>query len=140
MNTTLPPRIVLYDCVCAVCDATVQWILNHDHEGKFHFAPLQGPTAARLLARHPELPENLDSIVLIDSTRGPEKAYWYTGALLGIVRHLPMPWRLSSALWLVPSPLRNLGYKVFAAVRYRIFGTLEACRLPTEDEASRFLD
>lgn len=34
-------EIVLYDGVCLVCDATVNFVTDHDPEGLVHFAPLQ---------------------------------------------------------------------------------------------------
>ncbi|MFN7143631.1 MAG: thiol-disulfide oxidoreductase DCC family protein, partial [Myxococcota bacterium] len=62
--TTTGP-IVLYDGLCGFCDASVQWLLKRDKDAKFRFAALQGETAAQILARHPELPKGLDSIVLV---------------------------------------------------------------------------
>lgn len=35
--------------------------------------------------------------------------------------------------------LLDLGYRVVARVRYRLFGRLDACRLPSGDEKVRFL-
>ena len=56
---SLPPRLVLYDGMCGLCDKSVQWLLDHDPDGKLRFAPLQGPTAASILERHPSLPRTL---------------------------------------------------------------------------------
>lgn len=140
VNAPLPEHLVLFDGVCAVCDAAVQWILDHDPEGVFHFAPLQGPTAAAILARHPELPRGLDSIVLVEQTDDGEQLSVHSAAILGIGAALPPPWSAARFLRWLPRLLRDPVYRAFAAVRYRIFGKLEACRLPTEDQAARFLD
>jgi predicted DCC family thiol-disulfide oxidoreductase YuxK len=40
----------------------------------------------------------------------------------------------------MPRPLRDLGYDLVASNRYRIFGKLDACRLPSPEERARFLD
>jgi predicted DCC family thiol-disulfide oxidoreductase YuxK len=135
--------LVLFDGTCAVCDATVTWILDHDPVGKFHFAPLQGPTAARVLARHPEIPAHLDSIVVIQrvpNVPDGERAFWHSAAILTIAAHLPAPWSWAALGRWVPSVARDLGYRAFAAIRYRVFGRLEACRIPDPRWDGRFLD
>jgi predicted DCC family thiol-disulfide oxidoreductase YuxK len=140
MHAPAPPqRLILFDGVCAVCNEGMRWIMEHDPAGRFHYAPLQGDTAAEVRARHPELPADLDSLVFVDRTSGGEVVLWHSAALLGIARHLGAPWSLARALWLVPAPLRDLGYRLFAAARYRVFGKVDACRLPSESEAARML-
>jgi predicted DCC family thiol-disulfide oxidoreductase YuxK len=131
----LPPRLVLYDGHCGFCDASVQWLLDHDPEGRLRFAPLQGETAAAVRARG-AWPEGLDSIVFVE---GGERMSWRSTAAVRIASALPWPWRVLAAAWLVPWPLRDIGYRLVAAVRFRIWGRLDACRLPAPDEAARFL-
>lgn len=134
-------RLVLYDGVCAVCDATVQWILDHDPDGLFHFAPLHSDLAQTILSRHPELPDKLDSIVLVEKRPdGTERVSWHSTAVLGILAPLGLPWSLISAARLVPSALRDPFYRGFAKVRYRVFGTLDRCRLPEPEWEGRFLE
>ena len=60
-------------------------------------------------------------------------------AILGICRYLPSPWRWASVFSILPAFLTDLAYRVLAANRYRIWGRLEACRLPSPEEAARFL-
>jgi predicted DCC family thiol-disulfide oxidoreductase YuxK len=137
----LPPRVVLFDGVCAVCDATVQFVLDRDPEGRFHFAPLQGPTAAEVFARHPEIPKGLDSILLVETDpSGVERVTWHSTAILRLCAGLGGAWGALGALRFVPALLRDPFYRAFAAIRYRVFGTLESCRIPKPEEASRFLD
>lgn len=135
----IPDRLILFDGVCAVCDATMQWIMDHDPDGRFAYAPLQGDTAAAVLARHPELPASLDSIVFVDRTHGDERVTWYSSAILEITGHLGAPWSCARGFYLVPSFLRDVVYRGFAAIRYRVFGQIDSCRLPSESEASRML-
>lgn len=139
-SDTLPERLVLFDGVCAVCDAAVQWILDHDPEQRFHFAPLQGPTAAAILGRHPELPAGLDSIVLVERGASGERVTTHSTAILRIAGDLPAPWSAARVLLWVPRLLRDPLYRGFAAVRYRVFGKLDACRIPTESQLALFLE
>ena len=117
----------------------MQWIIEHDPRGRFHYAPLQGPTAEAVRARHPELPRGIDSIILVVQEPDGERLYWYADALLGIARELDAPWRWVGLGRCLPSPLRNLAYRGFARVRYRLFGKLDSCRIPSPELAARFL-
>lgn len=132
--------MVLYDGECGFCDLSVQWLLDHDRDARLVFAPLQGPTAAAVKERQPHWPADLDSLVLVDVGRdGRERVAWHSGAVLGICAYLPWPWRLALVLRIVPAPLRDLCYRAFARIRYRVFGRVESCRLPTPGERARFL-
>lgn len=134
------PNLILYDATCGFCDLSVQWLLRHDTHRKLSFAPLNGPTAAAVRQRHPRMPLDLDSLVLVElSSKGRERVYWYSRAVIGISRHLPWPWRFGAALVVVPGFLRDLGYRAFAHIRYRVFGRVDTCRIPTPDERARFL-
>src|SRR3954468_24805683 len=94
-------RVVLYDGLCGFCDASVQFLLDHDRDGLFQFAPLQGESAAALLAGHPEVPGDLDSIVLVEGG----EATWHSTAIFRICARLPWPWRALSWLRILPRPL-----------------------------------
>merc|ERR1719353_833080 len=63
-----PPRpIILFDGVCLLCSAFIHFVLDHDKEGRYDFAPLQGPTAKALLTKA-GLPLDVSTVVLLDET------------------------------------------------------------------------
>ncbi|MBM4392273.1 MAG: DUF393 domain-containing protein [Deltaproteobacteria bacterium] len=128
-------RIVLYDGVCGFCNGLVQWLLRVDREGAFQFAALQGSTAAELRARHPEIPVELDTMVYVEEGT----VYLRSRALFAAARHLPAPWSWSRFLALLPLVFTDAGYRLVAAVRYRIWGRLEACQVPSAEQRARFL-
>jgi predicted DCC family thiol-disulfide oxidoreductase YuxK len=137
--TDLPDRVILFDGVCAVCNAGMVWILDHDPADTFAYAPLQGSTAAEVRSRHPEIPASIDTLVLVDRSSGRELVLLRSDAILGVLALLPAPWRWARVLRWIPRPLRDFAYDRFAAVRYRLFGKVDRCRLPTEREAARML-
>lgn len=139
METPMPNNVVLYDGDCAVCDTFVQFLLDRDEAGMFHYASLQSDFGQAALARHTQLPKNLDSIVYLEQGSSGESASIYSDAILNIVSKLPGLWSWTKILKIVPGFVRNPFYKAFAAVRYRIFGKVETCRLPRPGEAERFL-
>ena len=128
--------VVLFDGVCAVCDASVKFILDHDPQGIFHFAPLQSDVGRRLAAEHGIDAGDLDTLVLIEADRG-----WVrSDAVLRIAGRLEAPWAWVAALRAVPRPVRDLAYRIVAMNRAHWFGRRDACRIPTPDVRARFLD
>ena len=139
MSAPLPPRLLLYDGVCGMCDQVVQWVLEHDPAGHIHFAALQGETATALRARHPQIPEAVETIVLVQTQGGVESVSFRSAAAFGVAAALGGAWRhLAWFRWL-PRPLTDLGYRMIARVRYHIWGRLDACRIPRPEERGRFL-
>ncbi len=130
----VPGPIVLYDGVCGLCQRSVQFLLARDGR-KLWYAPLQGETAAALRAIHPEIPATLESVVLVDDGR----VYLRSKAFLHVARYLTAPWRWAYHLRWLPAFLLDLGYRLVARVRYRIWGKYDACRLPTADERAQLL-
>jgi len=127
-------RIVLFDGVCNFCNGAVNWIIGHDPHGAFRFAPLQSEIGERLTRQY-AVPENIDSIVLIEDGR----AFTHSSAGLRIARGLGGIWKAGYAGILIPRPIRDALYRWFASNRYRWFGKQDACMIPTPEVRSRFL-
>ncbi len=129
-----PPALLMYDGDCGLCDWWVGFVLARDPGGRIHFAPLAGPTAASVRARHPEWPEGLDSLVLeVDG-----RLTWWSDSVIGLGDLLGIRW-LSAIRW-VPRPLRDAGYRLMASWRITIFGRPTSCRMPTPGIQERFPD
>ncbi len=126
--------IVFFDGVCGLCNHFVDFVLKHDRNQRFRFAPLQGETAEQLLDVSDT--ESLKSIVLIDEAGTHRRST----AVVRVLRGLGFGWRILGTLfWLVPLPLRNVGYHCVAKMRYLMFGKKESCRMPTPEERGRLL-
>jgi predicted DCC family thiol-disulfide oxidoreductase YuxK len=129
-----PHAIVIFDGLCHFCDRSVHFILRHDRHGVFRVAPSQSVAAASLLARC-GLPPAPGTIVLIDA----DGCWTRSTAALRIARRLGLPWSLFAVLLWLPPGVRDPAYAVFARNRLRWFGRRDACRIPTPEEAERFL-
>lgn len=126
--------ILFFDGVCGLCNKAVDFVLARDREGNFQFAPLQGETARQLLP--PTEASDLSSMVLLVEGR----TFRRSSAAVRILWQLSFGWQvLGTLLWLIPLPIRNLGYRLIASNRYRVFGKHETCRMPTPAERCRFL-
>ena len=138
--------VVLFDGVCNFCDSSVNFIIDHDREGYFRFAPLQSDEGRRLAnefgfssAVGESKPESdlipIDSVILVEEGM----AYTHSTAALKIIRRLGSPWSLLYAFIAVPKNIRDYFYKLFARYRYRIFGKKDQCMLPSPEVRARFL-
>jgi len=129
---------VLFDGVCNLCNAAVQWLIERDPAGTLHYASLQSDAARDALADAgvedaTTLP---DSIVLIDDAG----VHVRSSAALRIGAALGFPYTLGRAGLVIPRPLRDGVYRMVARNRYRWFGRRTVCMRPTPELASRFLD
>ena len=127
-------RTVLFDGVCNFCNGAVNFIIRHDGEKKFKFAPLQSEIGQQMQAKY-GIGEDVDSIILVEN----DKAYTHSTAGLRVAKGLGSIWSLGYVFIIVPSFIRDFFYRLFAKYRYRLFGRTEACMLPTPDVRERFL-
>jgi len=133
-------RIVLYDGLCGMCDAVVQFLLRHDRKDAFRFAPQQGEAARQVLARHALDSATMETIGVIENYNSPQEAvYTRSDAALLIAEGLGGIWTLTLAARLLPRSFRDACYDFVARNRYRIFGRRTECRLPCEVDKHRFL-
>ncbi len=134
--------LLLYDGVCGLCDHVVQFLLARDPGGRFRFAPLQGPTAGRVLARHGIDASDLDTFHLVLNAGLPSERVLSRGrGAVATLRHLGGAWGvLGRALGLLPAFLTDLGYRFVARVRYRVFGKADQCLLPSPQQRARFFE
>lgn len=133
---TAPATLMLYDGVCGLCARSVRWILRHERDHEIQFAPLQGAVAAAMRAKHPEIPEQLSTVVFIVGDR----VHLRSKAFLYMAKHLRAPWRWLHAFRWWPAFLGDIGYRIVAALRYKLFGKHDTCEIPSPEHRKRFLD
>lgn len=127
--------IVLFDGVCNLCNGVVNFLIDHDPNGRFKFGALQAEMVQGLLKRHDINADPLESFVVIHDGR----VYHRSEAALKVAWLLGGVWRVFYPLILVPRPLRDAAYDWLAANRYRWFGSRETCRVPTPELKARFI-
>ncbi len=130
--------VVLFDGVCNLCHRTVQFILRHDRARRFVFASQQSEVGQQLLSQHgiPTAAALTDSVVVVEEGR----VWLESDAALHILYRLGGVWRIPALLRWVPKGLRDWVYRLVAKNRYRLFGRLERCMVPTPELKERFLD
>ena len=134
-------HLVLYDGVCGLCNAAVQFLLPRDRGQIFDYASLQSKTGQAWLSRFGKDAGTLDTVVVITDYRGSAPALRSKAdAALFVVSSLAHPWRSLASLRVLPNRLLNTGYDFVARHRYRFFGRYDVCVLPRAEDKDRFID
>ncbi len=135
MNAGDPP-LLLFDGICNLCNASIQFLLKIDRRNHLRFASLQSPKGQETLRRF-ALPLNpLPSVVFIDKGH----AHFRSTAVLLSLHRIGGPWTIFYVLIAIPRPLRDIVYNLIASNRFSLFGKRTECMVPTPDLKARFLE
>lgn len=135
--------VLFFDGECGLCNRLVRVLLRLDDEGRLRFAPLQGSSAQVYLRTHGLPTEDFDTIIFVPTWGSrAEPAYRVrTTGVVGALRAIGGGPRVAGdALALVPTALRDLGYKLVARTRYALFGPWKPRPLARPEWRERFLD
>lgn len=127
-------KIVLFDGDCHFCNKSVQFIIKRDPHKHFQFASQQSEIGKKFLSEV-KAPLNLDSLILIANNRYYDKS----SAALRICRFLRGGWKVFTILLIIPKPFRDFVYTIVANNRYRLFGKISYCPIPSAEDRERFL-
>lgn len=127
--------IILFDGVCNLCNASIDFILMRDSKDRFLVGALQESPGKTLLEKYGVPSNYLNSLVLIEDG----KVYFRSTAALRISRKLDGFWPVFYTLIFLPVPIRDWIYDWIGKNRYRWFGKKSTCRIPREEEKRKFL-
>ena len=126
-------KTIFFDGVCGLCNGFVDFVIRIDRKKAFVFSPLQSAYASSKLPQH--LTQDLNSVVLLDN----EDIYVKAKAVIMILTEVGGIWSWARFLNIIPGPLLNTLYDLVAKNRYQLFGKKSTCRIPSEEEKSRFV-
>ena len=128
--------VLLYDGLCCLCNRTVYFLVQIDHQAVLHFAALQSNTAKSLLEQVDYSRPLPDGVVLIHNG----KIYTESDAALKSLQLIGGIWKLVAILRFIPHFIRNPIYRIVARNRYTWFGKYDSCPIPKPEWKHRFLD
>lgn len=126
--------VILFDGVCNLCNGAVQFIIKKDTNSVFKFSSLQSDFSQNARKSLPNIPQSLDSIILLDQN----KVYVKSQAVFKIIDSLPS-YRFLKVFSILPVFVTDFVYDIIAKNRYRWFGKQESCMMPDPKLTSRFL-
>jgi predicted DCC family thiol-disulfide oxidoreductase YuxK len=130
-------KIILFDGLCNLCDASVQFIIKRDSNDVFRFVSLQSNLGQQIVQYLKIDTQKVDSIVLYN----PEKKTYLnkSEAVFEIVKSSGGIFYCLLIFRLIPIAITNKIYDFIARNRYRWFGKKKSCLVPTKELESKFL-
>jgi len=129
-------NVVIFDGVCNLCARSVRFILDHEADQTLRFTPLQSAAGSRLMRELGLDPDDARTFVLI----ADGKAYVKSDAAIRLSRYFRRAWKPLGLIKIIPRWIRDRVYDVVARNRYRWFGRLDSCMVPTPDLRTRFIE
>ena len=132
--------LVVFDGRCGLCNGTVRWLIRRDRRDRLRFAAAEG-LPEDLRVRWGVAAEAPEAIVAVWEADEPvERVLRGADAVAGLLGELGGGWRFGAkVLRVVPRGLRDWGYGLVARWRYRVWGRLGSCPVPSEAERVKFL-
>lgn len=129
-------RIIFFDGICPLCNRFIKIVHRLDRKKVFRFSSLQSKTATQKLNAIKD-PLELNSVIYFQNG----KSYTKSDALEQILNNLGGLWSLLSYIFKVlPKSWRDHIYTYVAEHRYRWFGQLESCPIPSAEEKKFYLE
>ena len=105
---------VLYDDTCGKCSRWARFIEQHNPRSNLRTLGQQTEEGLVLMDSRQAGLAGVDSVFIVT-----EKGDWYakSTAVWRIALKMRFPWSLAAVLWLLPSPIRDLCYDIYASRR-----------------------
>jgi predicted DCC family thiol-disulfide oxidoreductase YuxK len=109
------PATIVIDGECGLCRRAAAYGMGHGRPGLLRFVAQQDEDGIRLLEKFHLVGASGGTAVAVVGDR----AFVRSAAIVQVARRLRGWRRLQSALWLVPRPIRDAGYRFVAKRRHR---------------------
>ena len=139
MSEGLPAEkpVLLFDGHCNLCSGIVKFILENERGEEIRFAPLDSEAGEQIKEELGIEDRDKESLIFVEG----EKYYERSEGTAKLFEKLQPPYPLlAKIISILPDFLTDLGYRMVAKYRYRIFGRKDSCMVPTGDLKERFLD
>ena len=127
--------IILFDGVCNLCNGAVNFVIKKDKTSQIKFAALQSVRGHELLKQYGLSATSLSTFIFIEGGN----AYTQSTAALRVSRYLGGLWHMFYGFIIVPKFIRDGIYNWIAKNRYKWFGRMDQCMIPTPELKQRFL-
>ncbi|WP_347926171.1 DCC1-like thiol-disulfide oxidoreductase family protein [Pontimicrobium sp. SW4] len=129
-------HIILFDGVCNLCNSSINYVIKHDKNDVFMFAPLQGEVGGLIRKQFQLDTSKTDSILLYSQEKGLKIK---STAALAVASKLGFPRNLLVVFYIIPPFIRNWVYDYIAKNRYKWYGKKDICMIPTQELKAKFL-
>lgn len=135
-NLPKDKKIILFDGICNLCDASVQYVIKQDKKDSFRFVSLQSDLGQKIIKHIGIDTTKTDSVILYE----PRIAYYYKAeAVIRIAKEIGGIYSFFTVFSILPNATLNYIYDYIAKNRYKWYGKKETCLIPTEEQKTKFL-
>ncbi len=127
-------NVILFDGVCNLCNASVDFVIAREHGNNLHFASLQSAYGKSVLEVLTE-DTQLDSVVFCKDGH----LYSESEAVLQICYFMKWPWSWLTLFRFVPTKQRDKVYQWVSKNRYGWFGKRDICRTTNQIKNEKIL-
>jgi len=137
MGTTYKIKgdIIFYDGYCVICSRFIRQLIKLDKNRKYSFASISSSLSEKFLSSKIDK-EQVGKFIILYSG---DKVYKKSDAVIKIFTGFGGGFFLFNLLRVFPKILRDFVYDVFASYRYRLFGKLKQCDIPSKEIVDRFI-
>jgi predicted DCC family thiol-disulfide oxidoreductase YuxK len=129
-------KIVLFDGVCNLCDASIQFIIKYDKKDIFRFVSIQSDLGKTILNHIGLDSSKIDSIILFV----PDTDYRIKSqAVFSILKDFDGLFCVFYYFLFLPKFVTNTLYDFVARNRYKWYGKKELCLIFTPELQAKFL-
>ena len=126
-------KIILFDGVCNLCEASVQFIIKRDTKDVFRFVSIESDLGQKII-NYIGI-KSIDSILLYE----PGIAYYYKSqAVMRIAKELK-GWYFILSYFSFLGKSADFIYDYIAKNRYKWYGKKDNCMIPTPELKAKFL-
>ena len=134
------PLLLFFDGECAFCNRWVARVRDADRARRIRFGAKQGRTFQRVVQARPELAK-VESVMLVKRrSDGGEDFLVRSPAIREVIAGLPEFRFFSLVLRIVPTPIADLGYRIFSKLRTLLFAKWSHCRVPLEQDRELYVE
>ena len=140
LTSAAHPMLLFYDGECAFCNRWVNKVKEADHAHRMRFGTKQGRTFQRIAQAHPNLAKAESVLLVLRRPDGTEDFLVRSAAIRHVIDGLPEFRAFELLLKIFPTPISDIGYRIFSKLRAPLFGKWHHCRVPLEKDKELYVD
>lgn len=135
LNKTQQQKVIwLFDSVCVLCNSAISTALRYERAPTIEFVSIHSSDGRAIAKQYNIDPDDPDTFLFLDNGR----PHVQSDGVIALSKHMRAPFSWICFGVILPKAFRDALYDLVARNRYRLFGKLDTCRVPTDAERARF--
>lgn len=126
--------IWLFDSVCVLCNGAISTAMKFEKAPTIKFVSIHSPDGRAIAQQYHIDPDDPDTFLFLDNGR----PHVQSDGVIALSTHMRAPFSWIRFGAILPKIFRDKLYDLVARNRYQLFGKLDTCRVPTDEERQRF--